>query len=465
MSGNSTDSGSDCIALAIAFFQAPSQFPELLRGEGRLPRGVNELLLVAAGNPRAAGEKPLTPFVHPEKLRETAKFFIEQVLLAHHASHYRIFGVEPDASLAEIKDNHRLLMRLFHPDRQTTEADGATAIATRINQAYTVLRSPEARAAYDFSLQRKHATARKAPTYHPVPRHATAPSGRAFTLPLFVSRHLAPVVLGSFALVAALGVALVYFNRVPASAPGTGERAYKLKPEMALARPEPAAMPLEPPAQYLRSEASTRPPEPPASIAGVMDQPVQTAPTSPPDRQPMPANDYKQPRSEPVGAPSPAPPSAMPGAKPVLAATTKPERIVATVAVNPPEAPETKPPQPRPQQLESLIASFSERYQQGDLEGLLALFDDAARIDRGGDKAQIRNEYGDLFRNSETRTMYIWDMSWKPRGKAVRGNGHYQSRAIGKADRSPRIYGGDITIDVLQLDDRPVIVGLYRRGN
>ena len=132
MSGNSTDSGSDCIALAIAFFQAPSQFPELLRGEGRLPRGVNELLLVAAGNPRAAGEKPLTPFVHPEKLRETAKFFIEQVLLAHHASHYRVFGVEPDASLAEIKDNHRLLMRLFHPDRQIAEADGATAIATRI---------------------------------------------------------------------------------------------------------------------------------------------------------------------------------------------------------------------------------------------------------------------------------------------------------------------------------------------
>ncbi len=267
MSGNSTDSGSDCIALAIAFFQAPSQFPELLRGEGRLPRGVNELLLVAAGNPRAASEKLLTPFVHPEKLRETAKFFIEQVLLAHHASHYRVFGVEPDASLAEIKDNHRLLMRLFHPDRQIAEADGATAIATRINQAYTDLRSPEARAAYDFSLQQKHATARKNPTSHPRPSHATAPSGRAFTLPLFVSRHLAPVVLGSFAFVAALGVALVYFNRVPASAPGTGE-ARKLKPEMALARPEPAAMPLEPPAQYLGQTSTRHPSRRPASRHG-----------------------------------------------------------------------------------------------------------------------------------------------------------------------------------------------------
>ena len=87
--------------------------------------------------------------------QQAARFFIEQVLMSHSAGHYHVLGVDPDARPEEIKEHHRLLMRLFHPDRQTTPDAQSDAIATRINQAYTVLRYPDTRATYDLTLAEK----------------------------------------------------------------------------------------------------------------------------------------------------------------------------------------------------------------------------------------------------------------------------------------------------------------------
>jgi len=113
--------GTDCIALAVEFFREPSRFPDLLHGRRRLPPGVTALLQMAAAN----------------RSHQAARFFIEHVLMAHNASHYRVLGVDPVAPPEEIKEHHRLLMRLFHPDRQTAVDERNDAIATRINQAYT----------------------------------------------------------------------------------------------------------------------------------------------------------------------------------------------------------------------------------------------------------------------------------------------------------------------------------------
>jgi hypothetical protein len=137
--------------------------------------------------------------------------------------------------------------------------------------------------------------------------------------------------------------------------------------------------------------------------------------------------------------------------------------IGAPVAVNVPAAPEIKPERLRPEQLNGLVANLSEQYQRGDLENLLALFDASARMERG-DKKQIRAEYGDLFRNSESRALHIWDMAWSGDGKVTRGEGSFQARVMRKGEGSPRIYSGAVTIEVIQRNDRPLIVGLYHKA-
>lgn len=471
MSATTADANSGCIALALAFFRAPSGYPDLLHGRARLPQGITELLLAAAGNNGA--EAPSTPFGvasaqgegHGEQ-QKAALFFIEQVLLAHNASHYRVLGLEPGAGAEAIKEHHRLLMRLFHPDRQSVPDERTDALATRINQAYTVLRSPGARADYDFSLRQKQGVQPKQrphSTYRTLPRS----SGLTGLLPPFVLRHLAPFMLAGIAALVALGVLLVYVNQPPRGAIGSGGSGFSQAPAA-------------------DSLAPVRQPDPEEPAKANMDAPV-----SEPTREPLrPAH---VPLAPAETAPGTAPPSPARGvhaaAEPMRSAAAGPARVVAPVArvapakaaqdadsppsaaigapaaVDPPKVPELKPRPPRPEQLNSLLARFADLYQRGDLEGLLDLFDGSARIERG-DRTQIRAEYGELFRNSEGRNLYVWDVAWSAHGEITRGEGQFQARVMRKGDRSPRVYNGTLTIEAIQRNDRPLIVGLYHKtGN
>src|SRR5512147_2730773 len=102
-------------ALALAFHRAPAQYPDLLHGRAPLPSGIAALLKLAGGSEPDSAAAALAP---ADALRAAAHFFIEQVLLHHDSSHYRVLGLEPGASSEQIKEHHRLLMRVFHPDRE-----------------------------------------------------------------------------------------------------------------------------------------------------------------------------------------------------------------------------------------------------------------------------------------------------------------------------------------------------------
>jgi hypothetical protein len=269
--------GTDCIALAVAFLRAPSQFPDLLHGRRHLPPGVTTLLLVAAGN-SFTDDAAAALGIPADELERATLFFIGQVLLAHNASHYRILGLEPGAAIDEIKEHHRLLMRLFHPDRQATPDERSDAIATRINQAYNVLRSPDARAAYDLTLAEKHAAKPLVRHYPKRPHFEYAPD-LPMHPPSLVTRHRTLFALGSLALVAALGVMLVYVNRVPTGAIGASDshftRAVEDKaprlapPEVppAIARVLAESSPLAPPSPGALPAVVERPEVPPARLA------------------------------------------------------------------------------------------------------------------------------------------------------------------------------------------------------
>jgi hypothetical protein len=445
----------ECIALAVEFFREPSRFPDLLHGRRRLPPGVTALLQMAAANRvQQSGED-----VSGEQ--QAARFFIEHVLMAHNASHYRVLGVDPLASPEEIKEHHRLLMRLFHPDRQMAPDERNDAIATRINQAYTVLRYPDTRATYDLNLAEKREVKPAAPNYTNRPQPVDS-SGFLLRMPPFVVRHLSLFAIGSVALVAVLGVTLVYMNRMPAGAIGGGDSKFARASEN-------AAPPALPPA--IARELAKPVPAESLSAAEKTEEAVAPVAESSREREPEASSVVLEPAVAKPAVPralvtslktskAQSPASFSDDAKPPAAAVS-----MVPVAVNLSTAPETRSPPLRPDQLNRLISNLAEQYQRGDLENLLELFDPSAHIERG-DRKQIRAEYGELFRNSENRALYIWDVTWSGDGKVTRGEGSFQARVLHKGDRSPQINSGAVTIEIMQRNDRPLIVGLYYKpGN
>lgn len=97
--------------------------------------------------------------------------------------YYDVLRVREDATPAEIHYAYRRQLNAHHPDR-----GGSTTDAQRINEAYTVLCDPAARAAYDGARERERVAAGPAPTPSPAypsgaPTGATASDHGSSRLP------------------------------------------------------------------------------------------------------------------------------------------------------------------------------------------------------------------------------------------------------------------------------------------
>ncbi len=67
-------------------------------------------------------------------------------------TYYEVLGLPPEATVQEIKDAYRDLIMQTHPDRNP-ETEEATEESKKINEAYSVLKDPAQRFAYDLSLR------------------------------------------------------------------------------------------------------------------------------------------------------------------------------------------------------------------------------------------------------------------------------------------------------------------------
>lgn len=208
----------DILALALAFYRTPLHYPELRRGQGELPEGMTLLLRVAGEGIRSTGLDERLRGASAEKVRQAALFFIEQVCLSPQANHYRVLGLEVGAGERQIKEHHRLLMRLFHPDRQGVREDWTDTYAARINQAYHVLRRPALRGAYDASLHEPKSPPRGRGEPSLPLRTLTGlsvePTAPVFRLPRPLVRRLPQLVLTVVAVLLALGIYLLHGRAV-----------------------------------------------------------------------------------------------------------------------------------------------------------------------------------------------------------------------------------------------------------
>lgn len=88
--------------------------------------------------------------VSPQRLREAAEFYIQQIMLAPHSDSYRVLGSRRTATAAELRRNLAFLSKWLHSD--DCQNTMQSVFLLRVTQAWNDLKTPERRSAYDAKL-------------------------------------------------------------------------------------------------------------------------------------------------------------------------------------------------------------------------------------------------------------------------------------------------------------------------
>ena len=136
----------DALEWAMALAKAPAE--RVLLRQRSLPAGMERLLQVAAGS----SSETLAEFAsqtgeNETDILEAARFYAREILFHQGADAYRVLGVAHDADTDTIRTHHRLLQLWLHPDRHSSDWDAI--FASRVNSAWSRLRSDDRRQAYD----------------------------------------------------------------------------------------------------------------------------------------------------------------------------------------------------------------------------------------------------------------------------------------------------------------------------
>jgi len=130
------------LQVALALHQQPTRNSEARQQP--LPGEVSEVLRIASGQAETLNAAVAATGISAEVLRDVARFFVEQQLLARECEGdpWRTLGVPGDASETQIKEHRRLLLGLVHPDRTT---DWEPAYSDRVHRAWRQIRQSDDR--------------------------------------------------------------------------------------------------------------------------------------------------------------------------------------------------------------------------------------------------------------------------------------------------------------------------------
>ncbi len=137
------------LRVAINLLHLPSSIRHV-RAEP-LPSGVDVLLQILAGDAAVLADAANRIERPTDTVRDAAKFFVEQIMLAPESGAYRVLGASPDSPGSDLRHNMALLLRWLHPDKMQT--DDRRALVDRVTLAWENLKTPDRRAAYDAQQQ------------------------------------------------------------------------------------------------------------------------------------------------------------------------------------------------------------------------------------------------------------------------------------------------------------------------
>lgn len=105
-------------AIDIALDAAAKPGVASLMSVGPLPEGIKSLLrVVAEGEWRDASTEEAYRSHTPEQVRAASAAFLGSILFDRASDPYRVLGLSPGASLEDVRENKRLLLKWLHPDR------------------------------------------------------------------------------------------------------------------------------------------------------------------------------------------------------------------------------------------------------------------------------------------------------------------------------------------------------------
>lgn len=482
------------VELALAVYRQPARHAELLRGNGALPSGLAVLLRLAGGTEAQELDHGLAALAPESELRKAALFFVEEVLFQREASYYRVLGLNQGATAEQIKEHHRLLMRLFHPDRSTQGDERREHFATRANLAYNTLRDAESRSRYDESLRPPPVSRMQTPRHAaPGPRRPVREPDSYWAIHVYpkLMRHLPQWVLAGTALVSVTVVGAVYLFNPPVALPhaepapslahvearpatmkatagdeatadkfesrlieaGQAADVAAAKPARAVAPPTVQELPSRPAAVAAAGSPNPAPMQPrrqPLPVAPVAAPQTKTG--SPATAKPVPPvqpTAVSKAAAVPAVSPMTPPQSAMVKPAPAVQVAAAPQAAAEPVRASvdaappveaPPSALRAELPDPN-----TLLAKFLEAYEKGDMQTCMALLDDGMRA-----KPELRREYDALFRNTDLRHVKVLNMNWSREGDSIRGEGQYRSTMMRKGETVLRSQGGQIRIELVR---------------
>jgi len=516
------DDGSSAIPLpamelALRFFRDPAALRAWGMMSATLPEGAGEVIRLAGAKEEslcAAAEVYQSDAV---EIGEAARFFLQQVLLEPGADHYRVLGVSPDADNEQVRRQHRLLMRLFHPDRHAGKECWTDSYATRVNEAYNVLRRPEARKRYHETWVGAAATHHSAAAVgRPIPTGANLPTDPAPAAYLrSTPRPRSPssepwVHRNRKGLIAAVTVLLIVLlltlnsireddvfsvepvgtgggrevNRQPVAGPraglpqapgedGTGastvvdvdDRDFPLAIQDDDISPIEGALP-----RPLMDEPNEVPltviPKPRDAGMGVDEYP-HTPLVIPPSRRvdvPPPKSamaradgDTKR-SSSPVGAGERAG-SGPPAAHGTHAPTT-PDAVTEhlDLALTHREAAADVFSEPA---LMALLGHLVGSYQQGDLAAFIGLFSASASTSDEATRHEIEREYRSLFSSTQMRSLQVSGLNWRSDPGGARGEGFMVLQLWRTGGSNVERYEGRFSVDITHEQRQLMIAGLF----
>lgn len=121
---------------AIRLYKYPEEMEWLTFPEAELPDGVTDLLRLCA-SPQKLHEFATRIKIKEHLLKKVMMHFIEEVLLTTTNPAYKYIGLNHNNDDAKRKLHYQLLMKIYHPDKNSSEE--ASDKASKITQAYQTL--------------------------------------------------------------------------------------------------------------------------------------------------------------------------------------------------------------------------------------------------------------------------------------------------------------------------------------
>jgi hypothetical protein len=117
--------------------------------------------------------------------------------------------------------------------------------------------------------------------------------------------------------------------------------------------------------------------------------------------------------------------------------------------------------QPSHEAFEALMQRFVTNYNEGNLDSLMSLFDDAVKTDEEGGKAGLRATYTRFFNQSDARELQLKHITLQNQGDKLLAMSDYQVSVLSAGNTAPKLYRGRLRTEMANSEGEARLIAFY----